>query len=214
MWRPIVYIRNPLCVAETDYVRQRPNTCMCSMATLFLAMIANCMFFRTDAASALPALCHLCRVVHFRTEDETTLSSETITVGPLSLSPQEIGNSLLSSLIVFPSILMIAYFFSKSVPKSPGPHRTSSKPRSLRNPLLPHWFAYIAWLMVSLSMLVSACFTILYCFEWGREKCTAWLTAFLLSCLESVVLIQPLSLSLYSNLNRHIRHNSKRGRSI
>ena len=45
-------------------------------------------------------------------------------------------------------------------------------------------------------MLVSAFFTILYSFEWGGEKSTAWLTAFLLSFLESVILIQPLKAKL------------------
>jgi len=39
---------------------------------------------------------------------------------------------------------------------------------------------------------VSAFFTILYSFEWGREKSTAWLTSFLLSFAESVILIQPV----------------------
>jgi len=81
------------------------------MATLFLAMITNCMFFRTA--------------------DEQTLNSETITMGPITLSPnpdptdpgmmgpitltpQQISSSLFSSLIVFPPVLLIAYFFSKS----------------------------------------------------------------------------------------------------
>jgi len=36
---------------------------------------------------------------------------------------------------------------------------------------------------------------ILYSFEWGREKSTAWLTAFLLSFLESVIVIQPVKVT-------------------
>ena len=124
---------------------QRLATCM---ATLFLAMITNCMFFRTA--------------------DEQTLNSETITIGPITLSPQQISNSIFSSLIVFPPILLIAYFFSKSVPKS---HRLDQydgcarKRRTLCNPLLPYWCTYIAWFLVALSILVSAFFTILYSFE-------------------------------------------------
>jgi len=57
---------------------QRLATCM---ATLFLAMITNCMFFRTA--------------------DEQTLNSEAISLGPITLTPQQISNSLFSSLIVF-----------------------------------------------------------------------------------------------------------------
>jgi len=136
---------------------QRLATCM---ATLFLAMITNCMFFRTA--------------------DEQTLNSETITIGPISLTPQQISNSIFSSLIVFPPILLIAYFFSSSVPKS---SRVSDyhyddrdkKKRSLCNPLLPYWCVYIAWFLVALSILVSAFFTILYSFEW--TYCSELLTA-------------------------------------
>jgi len=93
------------------------------MATLFLAMIANCMFFRT--------------------EDEQTLNSEAISIGPITLTPQQISNSLFSSFIVFPPVVVIALLFSKSVPKSDAlvepQHRRYSngrKPRTLCNPLL------------------------------------------------------------------------------
>ena len=129
---------------------QRLGTCM---ATLFLAMIANCMFFRT--------------------EDEQTINSETISIGPMTLTPQEISNSIFSSLIVFPPVLIIALFFSKSVPKSKttsypeDPEDSARKRRTLCNPLLPYWCVYIAWFLVALSILVSSFFTILYSFEWN-----------------------------------------------
>jgi len=55
---------------------QRLATCM---ATLFLAMIANCMFFKTA--------------------DEQTVNSEAISIGPMTLTPQQISSSLFSSLI-------------------------------------------------------------------------------------------------------------------
>ena len=130
---------------------QRLATCM---ATLFLAMITNCMFFKTA--------------------DERTLNSEAISIGPIILTPQEISNSLFSSLIVFPPVLLIAYFFSKSVPKSNASVEPvdncgkGRKKRSLCNPLLPYWCVYIAWFLVALSILVSSFFTILYSFEWGQ----------------------------------------------
>jgi len=161
---------------------QRLATCM---ATLFLAMIANCMFFRTA--------------------DEQTHNSETITIGPITLTPQQISNSIFSSLIVFPPVLIIAVFFSKSVPKANRAAETDylrldrargkDRKRSCSKIELPFWCVYIAWLLVALSMTVSAFFTVLYSFEWGREKSTAWLTAFLLSFAESVILIQPAKVS-------------------
>ena len=155
---------------------QRLATCM---ATLFLAMITNAMFFKTA--------------------DEQTLNSETITIGPITLTPKQISNSLFSSLIVFPPVILIAYFFSKSVPRSNSSDELEDgkrKKRTLLNPLLPFWCIYIAWFMVALSILVSAFFTILYSFQWGRVKSTHWLTTFLLSFVESVILIQPVKVSL------------------
>jgi len=154
---------------------QRLATCM---ATLFLAMIANCMFFKT--------------------EDEQTVNSEAISVGPMTLTPQQISSSIFSSLIVFPPVLAIAVFFSKSVPKGTRSDATSGKgrKRSGCKIQLPFWCAYIAWFLVALSVTVSAFFTILYSFEWGREKSTAWLTSFLLSFVESIILIQPVKVSL------------------
>jgi len=153
---------------------QRLAACM---ATLFLAMIANCMFFKSD--------------------DEQSLNSEAISIGPMTLTPQQISNSLFSSLIVFPPVLIIAVFFSKSVPKGSRSNKTSAtgKKRSGCKVQLPFWCAYIAWFLVALSIIVSAFFTILYSFEWGREKSTAWLTSFLLSFAESIVLIQPVKVS-------------------
>jgi len=98
---------------------------------------------------------------------------------------------------VFPPVLVMAYMFSKSVPKSltqseDDEFNGRNKKRTFCNPLLPYWCVYLAWLLVALSIVVSAFFTILYSFEWGREKSTSWLTAFLLSFAESVILIQPV----------------------
>jgi len=86
----------------------------------------------------------------------------------ISITPQQISSSLFSSLIVFPPILLVAYFFSKSVPKSSGSDESDGgerKRRTFCNPLLPYWFVYVAWFLVALSILASSFFTILYSFE-------------------------------------------------
>jgi len=152
---------------------QRLATCM---ATLFLAMITNAMFFKTA--------------------DEQSINSEAISIGVISVTPQQISNSIFSSLIVFPPVVIIAIFFSKSLPKG---NRTcmyaageKGKKRSGCRIQLPFWCMYIAWILVALSITTSAFFTVLYSFEWGRDKSTAWLTSFLLSFVESVIVIQPV----------------------
>ena len=62
---------------------------------------------------------------------------------------------------------------------------------------LPWWCVIIAWILVVLSIIGAAVFTILYSFQWGREKSTAWLTNFLLSFFESVVIIQPIKVFFF-----------------
>jgi hypothetical protein len=69
-------------------------------------------------------------------------------------------------------------------------HEPQSKKKKVT--LLPYWCAYIAWALVGLSVGLSGFFTLLYSFEWGREKSSQWLTAFMLSFLQSVLLIQPI----------------------
>ncbi|XP_069123303.1 uncharacterized protein [Argopecten irradians] len=56
----------------------------------------------------------------------------------------------------------------------------------------PFWCLYVAWALVILSVLASGFFVILYSIEWGTDKSSRWLTAFFLSFIESVILIQPL----------------------
>ena len=57
---------------------------------------------------------------------------------------------------------------------------------------LPYWGAYIGWLLLFLTTAASAFFTVTYSLEWGKEKSEAWLTAMVLSIVESVVVIQPV----------------------
>ncbi|XP_077991610.1 polycystin-1-like protein 2 [Glandiceps talaboti] len=57
---------------------------------------------------------------------------------------------------------------------------------------LPHWCLYIAWVLVFLSSVGSAFFTILYSLEWGHEKATEWLISLLVSFLQDVILMQPI----------------------
>ena len=71
----------------------------------------------------------------------------------------------------------------------------ASKKEKRRTFMLPWWCSYIAWLLVFLTVAVSGTFTILYSFKWGREKSSKWLTAFLLSFVQSVFFIQPLKVT-------------------
>jgi len=160
---------------------QRLGACM---ATLFLAMISNCMFFKT-ASEQGPA-------------------TQAISLGIVTLTPQQISNSIFTSLIIFPPVIFISMLFMKSKRKADGgpdsrfvtdaneQHETH-KPKFK----LPHWCVYVAWFLIVLAIVASAFFTILYSFQWGKVKSTAWLKSFLLSFLESVIVVQPLKVSWF-----------------
>ncbi len=62
---------------------------------------------------------------------------------------------------------------------------------------LPYWCAYIAWFVCVVTVVTSAFFTFTYSLEWGKEKANKWLTAMLLSIVESVLLIQPTKVCTY-----------------
>ncbi|XP_013393280.1 uncharacterized protein LOC106161002 [Lingula anatina] len=61
---------------------------------------------------------------------------------------------------------------------------------------LPHWCMYFAWFLCFCSVSCSAFFVILYSLEWGKEKANEWLTTFVLSFFQSVVVVQPIKVFL------------------
>src|SRR5690349_789335 len=72
---------------------QRLSVCL---ATLFLCMITNCMFYKSAS--------------------EETKSSAIIKIGPIRITGQQLYNSVLSSLIVLPPIILITILFSRAAP--------------------------------------------------------------------------------------------------
>lgn len=52
---------------------------------------------------------------------------------------------------------------------------------------------HITFVSVCFFSITSAgFFTILYSLEWGKEKANEWLTTFLLSFFQSVIVVQPI----------------------
>lgn len=79
--------------------------------------------------------------------------------------------------------------------KTPTPIPVPSTSRTRKQHttrMLPWWCVYVAWCLVFLLVATSGFFTILYSFEWGREKSLSWLISFLFSFFESILLVQPI----------------------
>ncbi|XP_050394949.1 polycystic kidney disease protein 1-like 2 [Patella vulgata] len=171
----------------------------CCLSLLFTTMIANAMWYRTT---------------------EGLEYSQVVSLGPFQFTSQEFLISIFMSIIVVPVNIIIVTFFRKSKSPAKRPQATQVHPKVTINdsfgkentllapkedPLealgkrpekkrfqLPHWCVYIAWFLVFASVSLSGFFTILYSLEWGAQKSGMWLTAFFLSFLESVIVVQPI----------------------
>lgn len=209
----------------------RAQRLSCCLALLFMTMITNCMWYKTDSNDAD--------------------ISQNVHLGPFTFSSQEFFTSLFGSLIVVPFNLIIVTLFRKSKPhKIASSYKVGSERRqkevkrkyekydetdedggglflslwnawdgkrndnlekkyeerekkdcnSNKNKIkskypLPHWCVYIAWVLFTLSVLTAGFFTILYSIEWESSKSSKWLTSFLLSFVESVIMVQPLKVN-------------------
>ncbi|XP_078665528.1 uncharacterized protein LOC144907954 [Branchiostoma floridae x Branchiostoma belcheri] len=71
-----------------------------------------------------------------------------------------------------------------------------SEKKKKKKCLLPWWCVFFAWLLVLGTCVVSAFFTMLYGFEYGREKAEAWVLTFLTSFVFDLAISQPLKIIL------------------
>ncbi|KAI8489355.1 hypothetical protein Bbelb_327980 [Branchiostoma belcheri] len=138
----------------------------CCVCLLFCKMITSAMWFRGSGQGA---------------------SSVVLTIGSVQLTAEMLLVSLWTTLQTFPINFIIVQIFRrcrpKGVPKSSGLQ-------------LPYWSVYAGWALLVLTTLASGFFLLLYSMEWGRDKSIQWLTAFGLSFLQSMVVVQPAESSV------------------
>ncbi|CAC5383759.1 PKD1L2 [Mytilus coruscus] len=167
----------------------------CCLTLLFLTMISNAMFYGQNTGGRF-------------------------SIGPITLSLSGIYISLISAIIVAPPIFLVTYMFRSSRPYSTNEkkHLTNTKANPERTLKcrtdektntnadvtddsqfsLPFWCRYVAWGIVTLAVFVSGFFLILYRMEWGKTKSEEWLLCFLMSFIESMLLVDPLKIILLS----------------
>lgn len=57
---------------------------------------------------------------------------------------------------------------------------------------LPWWFAFIGWFLLLSISAISTYFTLLYGFQYGKEKSIQWVISLGLSLFQSIFILQPL----------------------
>ncbi|XP_078679511.1 polycystin-1-like protein 2 [Branchiostoma floridae x Branchiostoma belcheri] len=133
----------------------------CCLCLLFCKMITSAMWFKDSQQGA---------------------SNVVLTIGPIEVTAETLWVSLWTTLQTFPINFIIVQIFRRYRPKG------VSKSSGLQ---LPHRSVYVGWTLLVLTTLASGFFLLLYSLEWGRDKSIQWLTAFGLSFLQSMVVVQP-----------------------
>lgn len=81
-------------------------------------------------------------------------------------------------------------------PPSPSPPAIlKKKKKSTVVCWLPWWCVFLGWFLLLSISGVSTFFTLLYGFEYGREKSTKWVMSLGLSLFQSIFILQPLKVS-------------------
>ncbi|XP_070188678.1 polycystin-1-like protein 2 [Littorina saxatilis] len=75
-----------------------------------------------------------------------------------------------------------------------------------QNPL-PHFWVYINWVLLVLTVLLCAFFMILYSMQWGSTTSEEWLAAFFLSFFESFFLMEPIKVLIVACLLAYCASN-------
>jgi len=169
----------------------------CILALLFLTMISNAMFYRTDDG----------------------VQADTITIGSMRFSLQSLYISFVGILLTVVPIFLVTLTFQNSKPKKEKKKNNAEKHEGAMNVFdefrvktqkhelsddifycvdhyaLPYWATYIALVITFFAVVVPAFFLILYSMEWGKDKSERWLTAFVLSFVESIFVIDPVKVN-------------------
>ncbi|XP_072237414.1 polycystin-1-like protein 2 [Leuresthes tenuis] len=102
-------------------------------------------------------------------------------------SPQDYQQALSFTNLLVRKAEMV---FSSHLSNCPPPVRKKKKRSAGFR--LPWWCVFVGWfLLVSISV-ISTYFTLLYGFEYGREKSIKWVMSLGLSLFESIFILQPL----------------------
>ncbi|KAK3090330.1 hypothetical protein FSP39_010980 [Pinctada imbricata] len=161
-------------------------------------MIANAMFFRSSSEEVNP---------------------NEVQIGILRFSMSILFISIIGILITTPPILIVTIIFKKCKPKPVTNRHKEIKDKMKQQVLnsmtketqqmlrseelfssdhlpLPYWTVYIAWVIVAIAVATSAFFLLLYSMQWGKSKSEEWLSSFVFSFFESLLLVDPFKVVL------------------
>ena len=150
---------------------------------------------------------------------ETDTNQGTLKLGRLVLNLRQLIIAVESLLVVIPVNLLIVGIFSQArspierqaqlqrkytVTRPLTIHRVAQKPVEKGCSLtLPHWFAYIAWILCFLSSIASAVFVIFYSLQWGKDTSEQWLISIVMSMFMDIFVSEPVKIIVVALLLSH-----------
>ncbi|XP_066283238.1 polycystin-1-like protein 2 [Branchiostoma lanceolatum] len=134
-------------------------------------------------------------------DENVTQVVQAVSLGPFSFTLNTVYTGIMTSITCLPVVMAIVLLFQYSRPSSKGGRRVrdveTAGPAAAPTQQgtakgLPHWCKYVAWVLVVLSAVGSAIFTVLYSLEWGKDKSERWLSAYFTTFLADISLLQPV----------------------
>ncbi|XP_066283602.1 polycystin-1-like protein 2 [Branchiostoma lanceolatum] len=139
-------------------------------------------------------------------EENATQVVQAVSLGPFSFTLNTVYTGIMTSITCLPVVMVIVLLFQYSRPSNNGGRRVrdveTAGPAAAptqQGPAkgLPHWCKYMAWVLVVLSAVGSAIFTVLYSLEWGKDKSERWLSAYFTTFLVDISLLQPAKVTTF-----------------
>eukprot|EP00058_Branchiostoma_floridae_P018043 XP_002603532.1 hypothetical protein BRAFLDRAFT_79068 [Branchiostoma floridae] len=147
------------------------------------------------------------------TDETKTQVVQGFNLGPFSFTLNGVYTGIMTSITCLPVIMAIVLLFQYSRPNNKGDRRvrdveTGDAPEAPTQQVpvkgLPHWCKYVAWVLVVLSTVGSAVFTVLYSLKWGKDKSEKWLSAYFTTFLVDMILMQPAKILLLTILTTSV----------
>ncbi|CAM4949155.1 unnamed protein product [Rotaria socialis] len=174
----------------------RVQRCTCCFVLLLTAMFLNILYY--DQSN----------------DAETNTSTRSLSLGPLYISPEQIGIGIIVEVLTFVPSLFLVQFFRRiqsrrvhqmsplraamyKIKQEPIPSETtvksSDEKKSFRL-LFPWWCLFIAYGLSFIVAAISIFFIIVRGIEFGDLKTQKWLASLLSGFFSSIFLIQPIKI--------------------
>ncbi|XP_052820335.1 polycystin family receptor for egg jelly-like [Mya arenaria] len=194
----------------------RVQRASCALVYIYLTMIANAMFFNPNDEYESPPLIQVGPFRFTPQQIYISIVCALITTPPVMLliflfkrtKRRPSGAGICCNCCCRGSCCQPCSVFCWRIFRTPEKERQRQFEQILKSKMLSHdvpeftgfylpwWCIYFAWALFIVGTIVPAFFVLLYSMQWGKQKSEEWLTCFLMSMFESMMLVDPFMVLL------------------